>query len=120
VVLVDDDAFVLEALKATLISWGLDVLAALSPEAAVDGLQRMDRRPDMIISDYRLRDGKVGTAAVKAIRDIVGADTPALIITGETGGDALGDAAAHRLPVLHKPVPPGTLRQEMARHIGVV
>lgn len=118
VVLVDDDAFVLTALEAILISWGFEVLAVPSSEAAVERLQLIDKRPDMIISDYRLRNGKVGTAAVKAIRDTIGADIPALIITGETGGDALRDAAEHRLPVLHKPVPPGILRQEMTRRIG--
>ncbi|AWK88561.1 hybrid sensor histidine kinase/response regulator [Azospirillum thermophilum] len=119
VVLVDDDVVVLRALEAMLRSWGLEVLAAQSSADAVDGLRRLGRQPDLILCDYRLREGRVGTEAVRSIREIVGADVPALIITGETGGEALHDAAAQRLPVLHKPVPPGVLRREMERHFGV-
>jgi PAS domain S-box-containing protein len=117
-VVVDDEVIVLMGMEAMLRSWGYDVLAVPSADAAIEGLREGGRRPDIIVSDYRLREGKVGTNAVQVIRAAVGADIPALIITGETGGLVLQDAAEHRLPVLHKPVPASTLRQELERHLA--
>jgi len=103
-VLVDDDAIVLLGLKATFESWGYKVLAAGSTDWALAALQERGQRPDIVIADYRLREGRNGTEAILRVREAYGADVPGIILTGETGGEAQQDAVAHGLRVIHKPV----------------
>ena len=40
---------------------GYEVLSATSAEEAVEMLKQAGRTPDVVVSDYRLRDGQVGT-----------------------------------------------------------
>jgi two-component system, sensor histidine kinase len=91
VVIIDDDPLVLETLRMTLEEFGLNVIAAPDCADAVRRLGSPRRVPDLVLADYRLRDGKVGTEAIAAIRDAVGSRVPAIILTGElaTQGDHL-------------------------------
>ncbi|SMH57884.1 ATP-binding protein [Azospirillum agricola] len=114
-VLVDDDAVVLLGLRTVLTEWGYRVLAADSADQAMERLAAQNERPDILIADYRLREGRVGTEVVRRVRERYGADLPAVILTGETGADALLDAAAHQVPVIHKPVTPRQLWAEVER-----
>jgi CheY-like chemotaxis protein len=114
-VLVDDDAVVLLGLRTVLTEWGYTVLAAGSADQAMERLAAQERRPDILIADYRLREGRVGTEVVRRVRERYGAGVPAMILTGETGTDSLRDAAAHGVPVIHKPVTPRQLWSEVER-----
>jgi len=114
-VLVDDDAVVLLGLRTVLMEWGYRVLAADSADQAMERLSAQADRPDIVIADYRLREGRVGTEVIRRVRDRYGADVPSLILTGETGTDTLHDAAAHHVPVIHKPVTPRQLWTEVER-----
>ncbi len=117
-VLVEDDAIVLLALKATFEGWGYTVLAAGSTEQALVALEKAGRRPDIIVADYRLREGRTGTEAMLRVRDLYGADIPGIIVTGETGPDAQRDATAHALGIIHKPVTPRQLGQVLESHLN--
>jgi two-component system, sensor histidine kinase len=89
VVIIDDDPMVLETLRMTLEDYGLNVIAA--PDCA-DAMRRLGSAglvPDLVLADYRLRDGQVGADAIAAIRDTVGTRVPAIILTGELA--SLGD-----------------------------
>ena len=108
-VLVDDDAIVLMGLQMILKEWGYTVLAAGSADQAMDRLAEQPRTPDIVVADYRLREGRVGTEVIAKVRDRYGAHVPGVILTGETGSDCLLDAAAHGLAVIHKPVTPRQL-----------
>lgn len=103
-VLVDDDAIVLLGLQSILRDWGYDVLAAGSTDQALDRLGTSGRRPDIVVADYRLRGGRVGTEAILRIRELFGSDIPGVILTGETGPECARDAAAHGFSVAHKPI----------------
>lgn len=116
-VVVDDDAIVLLGLQAILKEWGYTVLIAGSGEQAVEKLRAGSRTPDIVIADYRLRDGKVGTEAIVAIRALYGTEIPAILVTGETGPECQRDAAAHGLGLMHKPVTPRQLSSAMRRHL---
>ncbi|MBP2314167.1 hybrid sensor histidine kinase/response regulator [Azospirillum soli] len=115
-VVVDDDAIVLLGLKTMFEEWGYDVLVAGSTQDAVQKLEGMGRRPDVLVVDYRLRNGRVGTEAITAIRRMFDADIPGLILTGETAEDCRKDAAQHGLGLIHKPVTPRQLGQALQRH----
>ncbi|PWC32196.1 histidine kinase [Azospirillum sp. TSO22-1] len=116
-VLVDDDAIVLMGLQAILTEWGYDVLIAGSADQAVERLEADGRRPDIVVADYRLREGRVGTEAILRVRDLRGADIPGVILTGETGPECQHDAALHHFTVVHKPVTPRELGAALERQM---
>jgi len=74
-----------------------------------EGTVKAGRAPAAIVADYRLGDG-TGLEAIRAIRSAAGREVPAVVVTGETGGDSLRAIRATRLPHLQKPVPPARLR----------
>ncbi|WP_448187807.1 hybrid sensor histidine kinase/response regulator [Azospirillum sp. sgz301742] len=115
-VLVDDDAIVLLGLKAMFEEWGYQVLVAGSTDDALARLERAERRPDIVVADYRLREGRVGTEAILSIRQRYGMAIPGIILTGETGPEAQRDATAHGLRVIHKPVTPRQLGKALDRN----
>ena len=110
VVVIDDDALVLDSMRGVLRSWGCFVVAAESGRAVLAILNGDDRRPDLIISDYRLSGGDGGIATVEKLRDAFGARIPAFLITGDTAPERLREAGASGLHLLHKPVAPMALR----------
>ena len=114
-VLVDDDAIVLLGLRATFEEWGFETVVAGSTEQALERLERVNRVPDLIVADYRLRGGKVGTEAILKIRERVGAAVPGVILTGETGSECARDAAEHGLGIIQKPVTPRHLHAALER-----
>ncbi|MFP5513052.1 MAG: PAS domain-containing protein [Alphaproteobacteria bacterium] len=122
-VVVDDDAIVLLGLETIFREWGYQVLVAGSAEKAVEALRRSGRRPDLVVADYRLREGRFGTEAVVGIRGLFeqagGPPVPGLILTGETGPECERDAAAHGLGIIHKPVTPRQLSQALGELLGL-
>jgi signal transduction histidine kinase/CheY-like chemotaxis protein len=103
-VLIDDDAIVLLGLQSILHDWGYEVLAAGSTEQALERLRTDTREPDIIVADYRLRGGRVGTEAIVKIRELFDSNIPGVILTGETGPECAEDAAAHGFSIAHKPI----------------
>lgn len=65
-----------------------------------------DQAPDVVISDYRLREQRTGVEAIAALRELAGLVLPALLITGDTASDRLREAQASGIALLHKPVSP--------------
>ena len=63
-VLVDDDVIVLLGLQMLMKQLGYKVLIAASTEQAIGQLREVASKPDIVVADYRLREGKVGTEAV--------------------------------------------------------
>ncbi|HYG88757.1 MAG TPA: PAS domain S-box protein [Azospirillum sp.] len=114
---VDDDAIVLMGLAAMLREWDFDVLAAASADEAMKRLEEAARPPDILIVDYRLRAGKIGTEAVVRVRERYGQDVPGIIVTGEIGAEPQNDAIALGLGLMHKPVTPRILKAALARHM---
>ena len=109
-VIVDDDRKVLEAMEVMLSGWGFEVAAADSGAFVLARLASAARRPDLILCDYRLRNGESGIEVIRAIRDEFNAEIPAALITGDTGPERLKEARASGLPLLHKPVKASRMR----------
>jgi signal transduction histidine kinase/DNA-binding NarL/FixJ family response regulator len=110
VVVIDDDALVLDGMRGVLTGWGCDVVTATCEDAALSALSKAERPPDIIISDYRLNDGKTGFDVIEHIRRAFGAPIPAFLISGDTAPERLREARASGYYLLHKPVLPITLR----------
>jgi CheY-like chemotaxis protein len=84
IAVIDDDALVLEATGALLTSWGYRVLTANSDRVALARIGEHKRRPDLIISDYRLSKGRTGIDVIAQLRAALAAPIPAVIISGDT------------------------------------
>jgi CheY-like chemotaxis protein len=115
VLVIDDDPLVLEGMRGILETWGCDVALAKSGMEALASLTAIDRKPDVVISDYRLADGKSGMEAIEAVRHAVGSTVPAFLISGDTAPERLRDAASSNYLLLHKPVSPMALRAVLNR-----
>jgi signal transduction histidine kinase len=107
VLIIDDDETVRVGMLYLLRGWGCACEAAESIEEALD-LART-HAPEVVISDYRLREQRTGLEAIAALRTLLGDRLPALLITGDTAPDRLREAQASGIPMLHKPVSPGQL-----------
>ncbi|MDB6104670.1 MAG: hybrid sensor histidine kinase/response regulator, partial [Gammaproteobacteria bacterium] len=92
VLVIDDEAAVQEGMAALLRRWKCDVLTAGSSAEMMGKLVAVQRLPDLIVSDYRLRDNENGIQVVEALRSEFNVDIPALLVTGDTGPDRLRDA----------------------------
>jgi CheY-like chemotaxis protein len=118
VVVIDDDAMVLESLEAILTEWGYQVIAAASAEEAVARVRELNRRPDIMIADYRLQDGRTGTEAILAVRALFDHPIPGLILTGETDPKFLRECTGHDVGIAHKPVMPSQLGRALDQQLN--
>jgi CheY-like chemotaxis protein len=107
VLVVDDDEAVRIGTLHLLRDWGCVGEAAESIEEAL--VLAALQVPDVVISDYRLRDQRTGLEAIAALRSVLGQSLPALLITGDTAPDRLREALSSNIPLLHKPVSPDQL-----------
>ena len=114
VVVIDDEADARDAIQVLLKQWGCFVLTADSGDHALELIRRHEGSVDVILSDYRLREGRTGIEAIQAIEREVG-DTPAALVTGDTAPDRLKDAAESGYELLHKPLNPLRLKQTLCR-----
>ena len=80
------------------------VLVAASIADAVKIAQQPGQQIDVIFSDLRLRGNETGIQAVRAVRNVVGVGTPAILMTGDTAPDRLREAHESGFLVLAKPV----------------
>ncbi len=108
---IDDDETQLQAVGTVLRQWGLDVEGAASIEDAVALVDRRQLVPDVILADFRLREGQTGAAAVREVIRTTGVTIPAIILTGDTEPARIVEAAASGHALLHKPVSPTILKQ---------
>ena len=107
---IDDELAVRQAMVSLLSTWGHRVVVAESAEALLAIDMARDVRPDLIISDYRLRDGANGIAAIRAVQARHGDDIPGVLITGDTAPDRIAEAEASGFLLLHKPLSNARLR----------
>ncbi|HYH19477.1 MAG TPA: PAS domain S-box protein [Azospirillum sp.] len=118
IVLIDDEPVVLSSLRALLMGWGYEVVAATSAAEAVALLRAWPKPPSIILADYRLREGHTGTEAIRDLCQLYHQVIPSIIITGDTAPERLREAEASGISVLHKPVTPPVLLNALTETIG--
>lgn len=115
VLVIDDDPLVLEGMGSLLRSWGCRVATASNDHAAIIELAKYDHPPDVIISDYHLRDGQTGVEVIARLCSKLSASIPAFLMSGDTNPGPVRDAQANGYHLLHKPVDPMTLRAALTQ-----
>lgn len=122
IVVVEDEPSVRGGLEVLLKGWGAQVvsfetvLASSSWALAADAAAQ---RPDLLIVDYRLEQGRNGVEAIQALRARFGADVPAIMVTGSTMTGHEAEAQEHDFHLLVKPVVPNKLRAMIGFKLGV-
>jgi len=108
VLCLDNDATILEGMRALLGRWGVDCRTALNVEQASHELARGP--VDLILADYHLSDDLDGLQALQQLRADYPQLPPAAMVTADGSGELKQRARALGYPVLHKPVRPAALR----------
>jgi signal transduction histidine kinase len=114
ILVVDDEPDVRDSMLALLGKWRCEVVAAESCGQMLEKLVSIQRMPDLIVSDYRLKGEENGIEVIARLREEFNAQVPALLITGDTGMEQLREAEESGLHVLHKPLNPSRLRALIA------
>lgn len=120
IVVIDDEASVRLGMQSLLASWGCRCVAAAD---AAEALERLaGRTPDFVLADLRLRGEDSGIDAIRTLRAALGADLPAVLISGDTAPEQLRKVSAAGLTMMHKPLKAVRLRallnHEFARTQG--
>ncbi|PMQ03240.1 Sensory/regulatory protein RpfC [Dyella sp. AD56] len=111
ILVIDDDEAVRLGMLQLLRSWGCHCFVAQSYDEALQ-LAR-SHGPELVISDYRLRERQTGAEIIAALRAELGSGLPALIVTGDTAPQRLREATSSGIPLVHKPVSPVQLYHAM-------
>jgi signal transduction histidine kinase/CheY-like chemotaxis protein len=116
VVLVDDHEGIRFSLSNMLRSWGCKVRAFDCANTACEELRSFPEwKPNLIISDYRLRDNLTGIEGITQIKKELKGEVESIIISGDTAPDIINKIEESGLIVLHKPIKPAKLRVVLSR-----
>jgi signal transduction histidine kinase len=118
VVVIDDDQESRFAMESLCRHWGCHVAGAGSPDDALRILDDHLRAPDLIITDYRLRDGKTGMDVIVQVRKQSEQNVPAIVVTGDISAPELENVRMTGIALLHKPVDVETLRKAAEGMLG--
>ena len=110
IVVIEDEAAVVEGMRVLLSGWGAEVLVAESAEAADELLHSLERAPDLLIADYRLGGAVTGIDVISRFRAKFTRALPAIVVTGSTTPTHLEQARAQDFHLMLKPVMPAKLR----------
>lgn len=117
VAFIDDDETILEAMVEVFDQWGVALAAGEDGDQVRRELEELGRAPDLILSDYRLKDGRTGIEAIATLQEAFG-PLPAALLTGDTAPETIQAIRQSGLPVLHKPLKPAKLRAFLAHLLG--
>ena len=113
VLVIDPDPLARSAMESLLNAWDCAVTAidgCACPEGPPSGPE-----PQVVICDSHLNGSCGGIEAIRTLRAFFGADLPAVLISGDTGGEIQQLAQREGLPLMHKPVRPARLRALLNR-----
>lgn len=117
VLVIDNEAAILEGMAAMLGGWGYQVVGArdgTEAAAAIDG----GFRPDIVIADYHLDNGEAGDETVRQVRTRLGRIIPAIMITADRTPELRDRLSGEGFDLLNKPLKPAQLRALLSRPIG--
>lgn len=110
--IVDDEVSNLEAARHYFesIGWSVDVADGAEQARVLASITE----PDLVISDFRLKDDVSGLQVIQALRERY-PGKPAILVTGDTAPDRLREAAAADAELLHKPIDLDALRRVLLK-----
>jgi signal transduction histidine kinase len=110
ILLIENDPSSAQAMAALLEKWGCHVVTSVSLNDALARIAGLGDLPDAIVADLHLDHQESGLAAVRAIRQQLQLEVPAVIVTADYSEKAAKEASLFGLEVLTKPVKPAEMR----------
>jgi len=104
ILVVEDDAPVREMLALLFEGEGHRTTTAEDGRKALELAERGAIRPDLVVADYNLPKGLNGLQVVAGLRETLGHEIPAVILTGDISTSALREIAQGGHLHLNKPV----------------
>ncbi len=114
IVVIDDDPIVLDSIIDLLTLGGHKVVAGEGAAAVYGALRTAGRVPDVILSDYQLEGGVTGPEVIGELRQLLGDEIPAILLTGDSSSERLDNARRSGFRLLAKPVSPDILENVIA------
>jgi two-component system, chemotaxis family, CheB/CheR fusion protein len=104
ILIVEDDPALRESLDLLLRTDGHRTAAAADGEEAIRLAVRKDAVPDIVIADYNLPRGRTGLEVMARLREVLGHDVPALVLTGDISTETLREIARQGYVQRSKPI----------------
>jgi CheY-like chemotaxis protein len=114
IILIENDATTLTAMTQLLDRWDCHVLPVRTPAELQRLAPQLERRPDLVVTDYHLDDGVDGLALIAMLRRIFGVALPAVVVSADHTEEVAEAVRAAGVEMLRKPVRPAALRALMA------
>jgi PAS domain S-box-containing protein len=103
VLLVEDDMSVRDATRMLLSVEGYQVTGVATLVEALEHLAG-GKGIDLLVTDYHLANGETGTSVISALRDSLGTDLKAVLITGDTSNAVKGLPRDPMMRIASKPI----------------
>ncbi len=116
ILVIDDEALIRDSLAAVLEAAGWRVRTAGDAAEAVQAAAASP--PDIILADYRLREGRTGIAAVRAVESACGRAIPTIVLTGDTDPLRIAEVTRSGYRIAHKPVMADRLVEMICASLG--
>lgn len=118
---IDNEQSILDGMQALLVQWGCEVYTATSGKEAVDLLKdlKAEQQPMLILADYHLNQGLLGTSAIKDIREYLQQDIAAIVITADRTTAMKQEVRDAGFGLMHKPLRPAALRKMINKYIKI-
>jgi two-component system CheB/CheR fusion protein len=113
ILVVEDDPEVRDLMTLYLKGEGHRIATAPDGDKALEYVARGDVRPDVILADYNLPGEMDGLQVIAKLRDAIGREIPAVILTGDISTATLQKIAQTSCVQLNKPVRLGELTQHI-------
>ena len=114
VLVIDNEAAILDGMSTLLAGWGCRALAASSQKEAEQVVRQARAVPDVMLTDYHLDDSD-GLEAIVNLRWKLGEPIPSVLITADRSPELRLQADEKNVSVLQKPVRPAALRALLAQ-----
>jgi CheY-like chemotaxis protein len=111
---IDNDPAILDGMATLLRGWGCEVIKAPDLDTALAAVAESGHVPNGLLVDFHLDHGN-GIEAIEGLRQRLGADLPAILITADRSPSVRQQARAAGVQILNKPVKPAALRALLAQ-----
>jgi two-component system CheB/CheR fusion protein len=119
VLIVEDDPALRDSLEASVRADGYSVIAFADGDAAIEYAAGANAIPDIAIVDVNLPRGPSGLQVLARLRQLIGHDLPALVLTGDISTETLIEVArqgyVHRVKPIGSEELTGLIRALLAR-----
>jgi Na+/proline symporter/signal transduction histidine kinase/CheY-like chemotaxis protein len=117
VLVIDNEASILQGMQSMLGLWGCEVYCVANAEQALKLVATMPTEswPQLILADYHLDQGLLGTDVIIQVRHAMGQDAPAIVITADRSNEMKKLIKQLGFGLIHKPLKPAILRKLINR-----